>query len=275
METRYEKFEQIVEDVNKIQSLITYEVFQIADMPNFLDDKSEEYMENLYELIYKVGKLLSEDLVTIEFISEVDFNIAGMENDGKVMRYLLFIKNRLTTLYETCASFLTNDLINTKYSGKIVYEQTLLGNVVDNERTYYRFTDPVMALKVEHLSAVEKLQNALDYINDKIDGVSSLEKKVESLYELKLDRHRLILLQKTGVFKFLCDKYVDPSAPLMIKEKFQRLIANMIGATTKEIGSDVSKLLSENTDPKKPKTVQTTGSTNAVNAFLTSLGLPR
>jgi hypothetical protein len=80
-------------------------------------------------------------------------------------------------------------------------------------------------------------------------------------------------LQKTGVFKFLSDKYIDPKGPLMIQEDFKRLISNIIGATTKDIGSDVGKLIAENTDPKKPKSVETSGATKAVNAFLSSLGL--
>jgi hypothetical protein len=115
MDTKYEKFEQIEEDVNKIQSLITYEVYQTADIPNFLDNKPQEYIENLHDSIHKIGIPLSDDLMDIEFISEIEFNIAGMESDSKVMRYLSFIKNRLTTLFEVCGSFLPKDLINTKY----------------------------------------------------------------------------------------------------------------------------------------------------------------
>jgi|GEM_PF-5290974 len=272
MELKYEKFEQISSDVDQIQSLINEDLFKCAFMPGFLEGRSEEYIESLCDLIYQIGKPLSDDLIDIDFPHEVELNVANMNNDEQVIRYLSFLKSKIITLKEVCESFFINDILNTKSSRAIIFEQTKLGNVEDNDKTYYRFKDPVMALKMAHLTAVEKLIEAIEFIDDKI--AEALPKELsESLYELKLDRHKLILLQKTGVFDFLCDKYVNPKAPLMIKEDFKKLIANIIGATTKDIGSDVAKLIAENTDPKKQKSVETLNSTKTVNAFLASLGL--
>jgi len=136
-------------------------------------------------------------------------------------------------------------------------------------------SDPVS----KYLSSIMGLLKIYDQTQEFIEGLSSeevtyvVEDDTDQPY-LIADRHRLLLLNDIGAFDFLKTKYMDPKTPQLTQGDFAKLISTIIGSKSKELRSDVGKLISEMADPKKKKTVQTEGATKAVRSYIASLGLP-
>jgi hypothetical protein len=266
MEIKYKTLEQIVHNVEKFRVCST-NVGAYERNPDRLKLKPDT-IDNLRSLVSELLFWAWPDLYKRDFREEVDLNISEIDNDGKVKRYLHYIKQKLSDLLDEIQSLFPNDLVGTGSFIELLTNHINSGDIQQG----FKFEDPITGFKIMQIAAMEKLQDAIEYTNDKISDLNSFTES-DSLYDLKLDRHKLILLQRTGVFEYLCEKYINVQAPLMIKEDFKKLIANLIGATTKEIGSDVGKLIAENTDKKKTKTVETPGAIKSVNSFLASLGL--
>jgi hypothetical protein len=236
----------------------------ISDYPiNFTDEDIAELKKFDKELSIFNGVELN-----LEIPEEINLNTVNIQDTGQIIRYYKYLIKRIT------------DFLN-------YFESTLKEPFIDVENDYrsidhtvksdYKSGLPTDIEIHSFLFSFSILESSFNEIIDLLETEIQMLTPVEHtaiLTELSADRHKLILLHKIGGLEYLRDKYLNPQSPSMSLEDFARLIGNLIGAKSKELRSDVGKLLNEIADPKKTKSVQTESANRQINSFLASLGLP-
>lgn len=277
MEIQYEKFNKIREGVDKIQHLMSSDTILDAFIPNYFDGLKESEIEAYYNITDEIERLLSDDLMGLDILNEVQLNIANISNDDQVKRYLSFLIDCLTTMLELCRSYLPNDLMDIQTSRMIIYEQTKLGNTRDDVKRYFRFNDPTMEIKVTHLSIIEKIDELKGYIIDKLqlEKILSSNEDENMQYDLTANTHKLILMYRLGLFDTLYEKHYGHLGP----GKFAKLIGTLIGveqskSKQESFKKSVDDFINETYFKKQiKKTVESVTAVRKVHAYLTEIGL--
>lgn len=276
------KMKEVREKVRDSEELIN-----AINSSGYFPGSGNKKYDDVIEWGSHLDHILPDRVFTYEIMNEIDHNMLDLKTSREKDLYLSKLAGELEA-----AAHMFSRMTRTHPEYKPLEEELRFNE--DTQESYYVITQKeesvtdwrrlkgnqkAYALQMFYIHLIiisNQLSSIVDYadrLRTPEDTTNFSSEEVPSGKRLVADRHKLILLQKTGVFKFLTDKFMNPKQPLMIQEDFKRLIENMIGATTKDIGSDVAKLLNENIDPKKNKTVETPGATKSVNAFLSSLGL--
>lgn len=311
MEIQKGKLESIKEKILRLWEFKPKSMYPgayICFKQNVENTLSDEDNLNLVQSADLFNEYLTEDEL-YDVILEIRTNLTNIPTNEACLRYLNFILQDLKLILQDLEYAIDyeywNDpeivdkICSVKHltEPKIRYKQ-FITDITEREsilsKGAYSFTQ-------EELETIATLKNDIANIGDSpvhyllrtyfykrdafIGIIYCVEEFIEQLtpaneigkielYDLSADRHRLVLLSETGVFKMLVEKYLDPLNPKMRLEDFAKLISTMIGAKSKELRSDVGKLRSELTDPKMNKTVLNKNSLKEVSTFLASLGLP-
>lgn len=269
MEIKFEKFNALNPAYLRLTEFVTHQTTRLVwsdDKEVAIPDLTDEAKERMYAIADQIREIFPERLTDFDIPDEIDRNIVQIQDPSQVQRYLKYIKGQIESLMSIMKDWLGyNDLVENDW-GKIIRdadqsELTTSGPL--------RFINPIKNVRVALLRAISQVQEILDCIEAHLpedhDSSSAL---------IAADRHRLLLLQQLGIFDILHEKYMDPKQPLLNLNDFSKLIAGIISPQSKDIRSEVGKLISENADPKKKRLVQTDGAIKTVNSFLASIGLP-
>jgi hypothetical protein len=282
MEIQYTKFNQWMEEANDVSMKLPWPFIEESKIdlyiaggdPVFTDEelKSLKEIEELFEKFNGVE-------LNLEIEAEIDLNFANIPSIENIRRYANYLKTRIYNFIEYFKDPIYYDYIHpaayefhshTQKVRMVSPEQTSGGELFDS---VFLNDDPISKFIGSVACMFGSLQGIIRYLDEELNKISPVE-EAKNIYELTADRHKLMLLKQTGIFEFLSDKYMNPINPLMKLEDFAKLISTIIGAKSKELRSEVGKLKSEISDPKKPKSVQSEKSIREVNSHLVSLGLP-
>jgi len=214
----------------------------------------------------KISNLISDDFAETEVINEIRLNLAGIESEPQLKRYLDFIYQRLVT---------AQDLIREEVGYHELSSAEILLQEIESGRhligNKIKLSNSLLQLKLSGLAVIEQLQEVLDYINQLLYPDQNLDYS-ENQHDITANSHRLLLLHKLGYFEPLFNAHYNVLGAV----KFSRLIATLLGIPKDNhegFRPSVTNLISTIGNKMPANRIKNRAAENKVNAYLTELGL--
>jgi len=172
MGIQFSKINQLSTSYKEISEILTPEICAIIDEDAISNIQilsgSEDEERNLYDISFQLESIVPFELF-IEAREEIDLNMAIIENDSQVNRYLALIRSKINTLLELIQDLTKFHTYKIKYWGDAAWESMEDDGFIVNPIFLIAHKKPKVNLRVMYLYKICYIANLRDYIDSKLD----------------------------------------------------------------------------------------------------------